>query len=166
VRIEHGDGLTPDLYPLARRLGVVVVQNPSHFGIPEIVRPRFGADRLRSYQPVKSLLRAGIPVAFGSDGPLNPFLNLMLAIMHPDNPGEAVTLQEAVQIYTAGSAFAAFAETERGRLAPGMLADLAVLSDDIFAMVPTSLPGVSSVLTIVGGKPVWDPDGRLKDLAP
>jgi predicted amidohydrolase YtcJ len=166
VRIEHGDGLTPDLYPLARRLGVVVVQNPTHFGIPEIVRPRFGADRLRSYQPVKSLLRAGIPVAFGSDGPLNPFLNLMLAIMHPDNPGEAVTLQEAVRIYTAGSAFADFAETERGRLAPGMLADLAVLSDDIFAMVPTSLPAVSSVLTIVGGKPVWDPDGRLKELAP
>jgi hypothetical protein len=154
LRMEHGDGLGPDLQPAARRLGVVAVQNPSHLMIGDIVRERFGAGRLRSYQPLRSLLSAGIPLALGSDGPMNPFLNLMFAVTYPGRPDEALTREQAVTAYTLGGAFAERREHEKGRLAPGMLADLAVLSQDVFSVPAEALPGTTSVLTLVGGRVV------------
>jgi hypothetical protein len=69
---------------------------------------------------------------------------------------EAVSREEAVRIYTRGSAYLERAEREKGTLAPGMLADLAVLSQDIFTVRPASLPATRSVLTIVGGEVVYD----------
>jgi len=92
----------------------------------------------------------------GSDGPNNPFLNMMLATFHPNNPKEAITLEEAVIAYTHGSAYAEFKENEKGILAKGMLADLSVLSQDIFIIAPTQLPATKSILTIVGGKIVHE----------
>jgi predicted amidohydrolase YtcJ len=137
-----------------------VVQNPSHFALgAPLMRARYGAERLPALQPMRSLLAAGIPVALGSDGPLSPFVNLMFAVLHPDTPAEALTMEEAVRAYTAGSAFAEHAEADKGRLAPGLLADLAVLSQDIFAVPPAALPGTASVLTMVGGRVVHDPGG-------
>jgi predicted amidohydrolase YtcJ len=159
-RIEHGEGLTPDLFPLARRLGVTVVQNPTHLALQPIAAARLGPERLRVLQPLRSLLSNRIQLALGSDGPQSPFLNLMLAVIHPDNPPEAITMIEAVTAYTAGSAAAEFAEGWKGRLVPGMVADLAVLSADIFTLQPEQLPATTSVLTLVGGRPVWDP-GRM-----
>ncbi|UOQ65851.1 amidohydrolase [Hymenobacter volaticus] len=153
VRIEHGDGLLlPDLLARARALGVVVVQNPSHFGEPELFRQRWGT----TMQPLRSLVTAGIPVAIGSDGPLSPFLNIMLASLTPSQPQEALTREQAVQAYTYGSAFAEFAEADKGKLAVGQLADVAVLSQDIFAVPPPELPKTSSILTLVGGQVVYD----------
>jgi predicted amidohydrolase YtcJ len=160
-RIEHGEGLAPDLVPLARRLGVIVSQNPTHFGLVGLAPSRYGPDRLAVLQPIKSLLTNRIPLALGGDGPLDPFLNLMFAVSHPDNPAEALTMEQAVRAYTAGSAYAEFQERDKGRLVPGMLADLAVLSQDIFTTPPPKLPGTSSRLTLVSGKPVWDPDHLL-----
>ena len=61
-----------------------------------------------------------------------------------------------VRAYTLGSAYAEFAEKEKGTLAPGMLADIAVLSQDIFTIPVDALPRTESVLTLVGGKIVWD----------
>jgi predicted amidohydrolase YtcJ len=113
-------------------------------------------------QPFRTLLANGIPVALGSDGPQNPFLNLMLATIHPDNPAEAITLAQAIGAYTAGSAAAEGAGGWKGRLVPGMVADLAVLSQDIFSVPPDRLPATASVLTLVGGRPVWNPAGLLK----
>ena len=66
VRIEHGDGVDGDLVERAARLGVIVVQNPTHFGLAELGE-RFGPDRL--FSRFRSLIDAGIPVAIGSDGP-------------------------------------------------------------------------------------------------
>ena len=155
VRLEHGDGLLIDLIPTARRLGVIVVQNPTHFdpGMNPIIA-RFGPKS--PYLPLRSLLATDIPLAIGSDGPMNPGLNLMFAITHPLNPSEAITPAQAVTAYTRGSAFAEFAEKEKGTLAPGMLADLAVLSQDVFNISPAELPKTTSVLTLVGGKIVYD----------
>ena len=158
-RIEHGDGLSPDQYDLARQLGVVIVQNPSHLALGPMVAARYGSERLATFQPLRSLLQNGIVLAFGSDGPLNPFLNLMFAVLHPDNPSEAINMEQAVRAYTWGSAYAEFMEDEKGRLVPGQLADLAVLSQDIFSVAPTELPATSSVLTLVGGRAVYDPEG-------
>ena len=154
VRIEHGDGLLPDLIPRARDLGVVVVQNPSHFSFRDVFVERF--EEPIEYQPVRSLLEAGIPFALGSDGPLNPFLNVMFAVTHPARPEEAITREQAVEAYTRGSAYAEFQESEKGTIAPGKLADVAVLSQDIFTAPIGDLPRTQSVMTLVGGKIAFD----------
>jgi predicted amidohydrolase YtcJ len=137
VRFEHGDGLglLADLIPAAKELGVVVVQNPTHRG------------------PIRSFLTAGLPVAIGSDGPLNPFLNIMLACL---GDPESITREEAVVAYTRTSAYAEFAEKDKGSLEAGKLADLAVLSQDVFTVALSELPKTESVLTLVGGKVVYD----------
>ncbi len=117
-------------------------------------------------QPLRSLIEAGIPVALASDGPLNPFLNIMLATIHPYNPKEAVTREQAVRAYTFGPAFAEFAEHEKGTIAEGRWADLAVLSQDIFVAPLPEIPKTNSVLTIVGGKIVHDAKAVVQLLAP
>jgi predicted amidohydrolase YtcJ len=155
-RLEHGDMLMPDLIPRAKALGVVVVQNPAHLMLREDMHARLGADRARQVQPLQSLLDAGIPLALGSDGPLNPFLNILFATTHAVNPGEALSREQAVTAYTYGSAFAEFAERDKGRLLAGAFADLAVLSADVFTVPPPQLPGIVSVLTLVGGRPAHD----------
>jgi predicted amidohydrolase YtcJ len=156
VRFEHGDFLMADQRPLARRLGIVVVPNPVHFSGPQsAIRAAWGA-MATEMTPLRSLVAAGIPVAIGSDGPMNPLLNVMLASTHPTNPAEALTREQAVIAYTRGSAYAEYAERDKGTLAPGMLADLAVLSQDIFVVPAAALPATTSVLTLVAGRVVFD----------
>jgi len=154
VRIEHADGVTDDLVQRAQRLGVVLVLNPTHFAPPEMIFARYSPNT--HFFAFRSYIEAGIPVALGSDGPMNPFLNVMLASMHPSRPMEAVSLETAVRAYTLGSAFAEFAEHDKGTLVKGRLADLTVLSRDIFAAPIAQLPETRSVLTIIGGKIVHD----------
>ena len=155
VRIEHGDGVTADLIERAKKLGVIVVLNPSHFSIVDIIYARYSpATRFFS---ARSLLDAGIPIAFGSDGPMNPFLNVMFAAIHPVRPTEALTREQSVRAYTNGSAYAEFAENDKGTLTKGKLADISVLSQDLFTTPVPELPNTESVLTIVGGKIVYDP---------
>ncbi|MCP4657167.1 MAG: amidohydrolase family protein [bacterium] len=86
----------------------------------------------------------------------NPFLDIMLAVMHPAHPAEGITLEEAVIAYTWGSAYAEFMEHRKGTLKPGKLADLAVLSQNIFTVPPPALPATFSVLTMVDGRIVHD----------
>ena len=154
VRIEHGDGVVGDLVPRARRLGAVVVQNPTHFALTDLIAQRFGQDT--PFFPLRSLLEAGVPVAFGSDGPMNPYLNIMFAATHPVHPAEAITREQAVEAYTRGSAFAEFEEEDKGTIAPGKLADMAVLSQDIFTVPVDALLATESILTLVGGEIVYD----------
>jgi hypothetical protein len=156
VRVEHGDGIMPDLVARAKEMGVIVVVNPTHFTLRELFLKRYGLARTNQMQPLRSLLTAGIPVAIGSDGPNNPYLNIMLAALYPGKPQEAITREQAVTAYTLTAAYAEFAEKEKGSLEPGKLADLAVLSQDIFHVSPEDLPKTESVLTTVGGKIVYD----------
>jgi predicted amidohydrolase YtcJ len=155
-RLEHGDVLTPDLIPRVRALGMVVVQNPAHLTVRDALQQRLGAERMHHVQPMKSLIDAGIPLAIGSDGLLNPYLNILWATTHPANPKEALTREQAVVAYTAGSAYAEFAERDKGQLIPGALADLAVLSADLFSVPHDELPKIQSVLTLLSGRPVHD----------
>ncbi len=154
VRIEHGDGVIGDLIPRAVKLGVIIVQNPTHFA--QIGDMDNRPESLKNLAPLRSLIEAGIPVAIGSDGPMNPFLNIMLASIHPARPSEAINREQAVKAYTFYSAYAEFAEQEKGSLTKGKLADLTVLSQDIFTAPVPELPKTQSVLTIVGGKIVHD----------
>lgn len=136
-RFEHGDFVTADLVPTARRLGVIISQ------------PRDGAGRIRMWQ------RAGLTVAYGSDAPPDPFATLQNWTTPTDSAG-AVTREDAVRMFTRNSAFAEFTERDKGTLAPGMLADLAVLSQDIFTVPAAALPDTRSVLTLVGGRVIYD----------
>jgi predicted amidohydrolase YtcJ len=154
VRIEHGDGVTGDLIPRARDLGAIVVLNPTHFLPPEMIYSRYSHQT--NFFPFRSLIEAGVSVELGSDGPMNPFLNIMFATIHPSRPKEAITREQAVRAYTYGSAFAIFAENEKGTITDDRLADLVVLSQDIFAAPAPELPKTNSVLTIVGGTIVYD----------
>ena len=156
VRIEHGDGLMPELVLRAKQMGVIVVENPTHFTLRELFLKRFGPERTEQMQPLRSVLDAGIPLALGSDGPNNPYLNVMLASIYPGKPKQAITREQAVIAYTSTAAYAEFAEKDKGTLEPGKFADLAVLSQDIFRVLPDELPKTESVLTMVGGKIVYD----------
>lgn len=158
-RIEHGDRVIGDLIPRAARLGAIVVQNPAHLMDPDMINSRFGPDA--KVLLLRSLIEAGVPFALGSDGPLNPYLNIMFATIHPSRPAEAITREQAVEAYTKGSAYAEFAEQDKGSIAPGKLADLAVLSQDIFTVPVPELPKTESVLTLVGGRVMYDA-GNLK----
>lgn len=167
------EGLLPDLVQQAKDLGVIVVQNPTDFVLGDLFMTRYGKDRAAVNQPFGSLLKAGIPLAIGSDGQtstpdlptdkafradteINPYLNIMFATHDPFRPEESITRQQAVIAYTLTSAYAEFAEKDKGSLEPGKLADLAVLSQDIFQAPATELPKTESLLTMVGGKAVYN----------
>ena len=157
VRIEHADLAVSTLGDLKvlQQMGIIIVPNPLHLGLPQVMAMRW--DKRSPYlQAMRSLIDNNIPLAIGSDGPDNPFLNIMFAAMHPDNPKEAITVEEVVTAYTYGSAYAEFKENQKGTLSVGKLADLAVLSQDIFSIPLQQLPATSSVLTMIDGKIVFE----------
>lgn len=161
VRIEHGDFITPEQARSLARLGVVVVQNPTHFTVGDIIATRYGPGVLKSAQPFQSLHESGVMIAVGSDGPMNPGLNVLFATTRYEGASEALSRETAVRAYTWGSAYAEHAEEAKGLLLPGGVADLAVLSDDIFTVPHDQLPRIVSVLTMISGKIVYDA-GALK----
>jgi predicted amidohydrolase YtcJ len=173
VRLEHAEGLLPDLVQQAKDLGVIVVQNPTDFALGDLFVTRYGKERAAIDQPFGSLLKAGIPIAIGSDGQtttpdipmddtfradteMNPYLNIMFATHDPFRPGESITREQPVIAYTLTSAYAEFAENEKGSLKVGKLADLAVLSQDLLEAPAADLPNIESLLTMVGGKIVYN----------
>jgi predicted amidohydrolase YtcJ len=139
VRMEHGTGITAAAARDVKALGLVVVHTPQY--------------GLRS--PLRTWRALGIPVAMGPDGDINPFLGILLVTTQQVMPGENLSREQAVRAYTQGSAYAEFAEATKGTLKPGMLADLAVLSQDVFSVPAAHLPAIRSVLTIVNGKIVY-----------
>lgn len=166
VRIEHGDGLAPDLRQRAVALGLVIIQNPLHFDPPPMnpsatapTGTRYPPARAANLFPMKSLVADGIPLALGSDAGgdgANPWLNIMLASIHPMNPPEALTVEQGLLAYTSGGAYAEGKEADRGMIRVGMQADLALLSQDVLAVPPPQLPATRSLLTIVDGKIVHE----------
>ncbi len=157
-RIEHGDLLFPYNFDRARDLGVVIVQNPTHFALAGVFAQRFSPDVLADLEPLQSLLDAGVHVALGSDAigaPRTPWLDIFFAMIHPTRPTEALSLEQAITAYTRGSAYAEHMEHKKGSIKAGSLADIAVLNQDVFVLPPPALLGTQSELTMVGGKIVW-----------
>ena len=154
-RFEHGDEIDyqPQYLEKAKQMGVIIVQNPTHFapieGIPIGPPPTHG-------MAMKTLLNQKIPLAIGSDGPFNPFLNIMFATTHPRRPAESLTREQAVIAYTRTAAYAEFAEQDKGTLTVGKVADLAVLSQNIFTVPIPKMLQTESVLTMVNGVVVYD----------
>jgi predicted amidohydrolase YtcJ len=154
-RIEHGDGIDykPEMLEKAKKLGVVIVQNPTHFAPMEGIEAKTEPKGVAAF---RSLLTQTIPLAIGSDGPFNPYLNIMFAVTHPLRPSEAITREQAVIAYTRTSAYAEMEEQHKGTLTVGKVADLAVLSQNIFKVPLQRLVQTESILTMVNGKVVYD----------
>jgi predicted amidohydrolase YtcJ len=159
-RIEHGDLITGADVARAAAEGAVIVQNGTHLALASIFHQRFTPARYATIQPLRSLLDAGIPLALGTDAIgqfRSPWVDIMLTVIHPDQPTEAITIDEAVSAYTRGSAYAELQEDRKGTLSAGKLADLAVLSQDVFSLAdPTQIAATTSVLTMVDGAVVFD----------
>lgn len=139
IRIEHANTIMPDQISRLQKFGIVVVVNPPHL-------------RLANTVMLKSLMRADVPLVLASDNAMNPYLNLMLASTYPNRPEEVLTREEATVAYTHMAAYAEFRETEKGTIETGKLADLAILSQNIFEVPPQELAKVRAVLTMVGGR--------------
>lgn len=105
--------------------------------------------------PIRSLLKDGVLLGISPDGTTNPFIEIMMIISTHSNPKENLTREEAVIAYTKTNAYAEFMEKKKGTLRKGMLADLAVLSQDIFTIPAEQLPATKSVMTIIDGKIVY-----------
>lgn len=163
LRLEHGDMLFPESYDRIHDAGIVVVQNPTHLAIPGILAERLSSEAQEDLQPLRSLLDADIPLAFGSDSfgaPPNPWLDVFFAVTHPTRGAdEALEVGEAITAYTRTAAYAEFEEDRKGQIKPGYWADLAVLSADPFTIPTGALPDISSVMTIVHGTVRWNPSG-------
>ena len=131
-----------------------------------------GPDRASRAWAWRSIREAGGVLAFGSDWPVVPFdpfialnnaVNRQTVDGRPEGgwlPGERLTAEQALEAYTAGSAYAAFAEHRRGRLAPGMDADLVVLDRDLLAAGPSAIIGTEVRLTVLGGAVVHRAEDR------
>ena len=167
-RIEHLQHVAPKDFERLERLSVVASMQPYHaIDDGQWAERRIGPERAKTTYAFRTLLDRGVRLAFGTDwsvAPLNPLLGLFAAVTretldgkHPGGwvPEQKITLAEAVEAYTLGSAFAEFQEKDKGTLAPGKLADLVVLSADIFRIDPHALRDAKVDLTMVGGKIVF-----------
>jgi len=165
VRIEHAQLIRPSDIPRLRDLGILVSAQPTALENPEKDTILLGRDRaLRAY-PYRSLLDAGVGLSFGSDIPgessCDPIRSIHMAA-NREGP-ERISAEEALRCYTVGSAYAEFMEARKGTLAPGMLADFAVLSQDITS-VPRERIGETVVEeTVVGGRSVYRRDEGVRD---
>ena len=164
-RIEHAQHLDPTLIERFARSGVIASMQPYHaIDDGRWAEKKIGSERAKSAYAFRSLLDAGALVTFGSDwtvAPLNPLAGIYAAVTrrtidgkYPDGwiPEQKITVEEALRCYTASNAWAMFAEHELGRIAPGMLADIAVLSDDIFTIEPERIADVQVEMTIFDGR--------------
>jgi predicted amidohydrolase YtcJ len=172
-RIEHAQVVRPSDKQRFAKLGVIASVQPSHC-IDDMrwAEGRIGRARCANAYNVRSFAAAGVKVAFGTDWfvePLNPMIGLYAALTRqfpngtpPDGwfAEERITLAEAVEYYTVGSAYAEFADHRKGSLTPGKLADLVMLSHDIFAIPSREILDTRPVMTIVGGRIVHDATAR------
>jgi len=174
MRVEHLEVPDPADIPRFAALGVIA-STQAIFATPDQTtttnyEPLLGAVRSSRAMPFKALDDAGAKQAFGSDYPvfpMDPLLGIWAAVtrQNPDGtpangwfPQHRISIEAALRHYTAGSAYAAFREGELGTLAPGMFADLVMLSDDIFGTDPHALLRAKPMVTVMGGRVTWTAD--------
>ena len=169
-RIEHIEVVHPADIPRFTQIGVLAVMQPIHAdpGTVDVWSKAVGLKRLPQAFAWRSLERAGARVTFGSDWPacisFDPMRGIHNAVNRrtidgkPENgwiPTERVSLEMALRAYTAAGALASFEEAQKGRLAPGMLADMIVLSQDPFKIDPMKLHETRVLTTVFDGRIVY-----------
>ena len=171
-RIEHDQVIAPSQFARYKKLGVIASVQPCHL-LTDMnwAEERIGPERAKTSYPWKQFLDNGVPLAFGTDfpvEPINPFRNVYAAVTRKNEagtkeyyPAQKLTIEQALAAYTTGSAYAEFAEKEKGVLAPGKLADFVVLDRDLTKVAPPEILKTEVLRTVVGGKTVFEvPDKR------
>jgi predicted amidohydrolase YtcJ len=172
-RIEHVQHLRPEDAGRFAPLGVIASMQPYHaIDDGRWAEKELGPERIQSSYAWRLLLDHGAVLAFGSDwpvAPLDPLLGIYAAATrrtlddkNPQGwvPQQRITVAEAVHAYTVGSAFAEHQEQNKGSLEPGKLADLVVLTDDIFRIATTDLDKVRVYMTVFDGSVIYQQDVR------
>jgi hypothetical protein len=165
-RIEHSQVLDAPDFARYKELGVIASMQPSHL-LTDMAwaEQRLGHDRARYSYAWKSFLDHGVPLAFGTDypvEPITPFRGIYAAITRENEAGtqsyfpeEKLSIAQALYAYTQGSAYAEFAESYKGTLAPGMVADFVVLDRDLTHIPPHDILGTKVLRTVVAGHPTY-----------
>jgi hypothetical protein len=167
-RIEHAQHLRADDIPRFGGIPVIPSMQPYHaIDDGRWLERRIGRERIKTTYAFRDLIDSGAKLAFGSDwtvAPLDPLHGVYAAVtrrtLDGKNPAgwvpeQKVTVAEALRAYTAGNAYALFAERKWGMIAPGYYADLVVLDRDLFRIAPESIPEARVMYTIVGGRVVY-----------
>ena len=171
-RVEHAQVTSPEQVKRFKELGTIASMQPTHL-LTDMrwAETRLGKERARHSYAWKEFLDAGVPLAFGTDypvEPITPFRGLYAAVTrrsedgkHEYFPGEKLTIDQAIAAYTSGAAYAEFAEREKGLLQPGMLADFVVLDRDVTRVEPSALLKTKVLRTVIGGKTVYESGDRV-----
>jgi predicted amidohydrolase YtcJ len=167
-RIEHAQVLHQRDIPRFAELGVLASMQPIHATSDMHVADELWGDRCAYAYAWRSLLESGATLAFGSDAPvetINPWLGVHAAVTRqtPNGypregwyPQQRLSVEEALHAYCVGPALASGEADRKGRLRVGMLADLAVLTGDLFRSAPEELHAITAAMTIVGGNIVFE----------
>jgi len=158
-RIEHASVVNPKIIERMRKLNVVAVCQP-HFIFTDFwAKDRLGPERTRWTYALKSL-RENVVVVGSSDcpvEPIDPLRGIWAAVTRPFLPeNEKLTVEEAIEIYTKGGAYASFEENEKGSIEEGKLADLVVLSEDPTKIDPDKIKDIKADMVVVDGKIVYE----------
>jgi predicted amidohydrolase YtcJ len=166
-RIEHDQVIAPNQFKKYKALGVIASVQPNHL-LTDMnwAEERIGPERAKTSYPWKQFLDNGVPLAFGTDypvEPITPFRGVYAAVTRMNEEGtesyypeQKLTIDQALAAYTSGSAYAEFAEKQKGTLAPGMLADFVVLDRDITKVPAAEILKTQVLRTVVGGKTVYE----------
>ncbi len=168
-RSEHAQILTEQDIPRFAALGVIPSMQPTHcITDKRFAEKRIGTERSRWAYAWKSLEDSGAKLAFGTDysvEPLNPMEGLYASVTRKDRKGEEgdgwfpmekITMEKAIEYYTLGAAYAQFMEDRKGKIREGYLADITILSENIFNTPEKMIMSVKADYTIVDGKIVYE----------
>lgn len=167
LRIEHAQVVAPKDFQRFHDLHVIASMQPNHL-LTDMnwAESRIGPDRARSSYAWRTFLNNGVVLAFGTDypvEPVTPFRGVYAAVTRKNEAGtktyypeEKLTIDEVLKAYTAGSAFAEFAEKQKGTLEPGKFADFVVLDRDLTKIPAPEILGTKVLRTVVGGKTVYE----------
>jgi predicted amidohydrolase YtcJ len=168
-RSEHAQILTEEDIPRFSALGVIPSMQPVHcITDKRFAEKRIGTERSRWAYAWKSLADSGAKLAFGTDysvEPINPMEGLYASVTRKDRKGEEgegwfpmekITMEKAIEYYTLGAAYSQFMEERKGKLKEGYLADITILSEDIFNSPEEMIMSVKADYTVVDGKIVFE----------
>ena len=165
-RIEHAQVVDPADIPRFKQLGVIASMQPSHL-LTDMnwAEARLGPKRAAYSYAWKAFLDAGVPLAFGTDypvEPITPFRGLYAAVTRMNEAGtktyfpeNKLTRGQALYAYTQGSAYAEFAEKHKGKLVPGYDADFILVDRDLYTVSAPAILGTQVRETFLAGHPVY-----------